>query len=162
MNSNDKKLFGGAGGGPAHNDIRAVDGKFERNAQDILLLATPGPDDECRIGVVAGGGGSSGYVKVMGERMVQIRTGGWDDRTTHIPDEIGLSGITVFAPDAAMIQIQRGNFDEPDSQSIQMMPDGSINIDAGTSGLLTLSAGPSYIAISPTGITISAAIVKIN
>ncbi len=139
-----------------HDDIKEVDGKFERDAHEITLFSKPGKDGTSGIALLAGGGGT-GRIVVQADTSTIIRTGG-----THIPEAVGRSGVTVFAPDAAILQLQRGNFDDPNSQRVQMKPDGTIIVDAGQSGGILLSAGDSFISITPTAITIKAALVKIN
>lgn len=163
----DGRSTGGSGGGPTapartHDDTRYIDGPFTRVANKIGLLAVPDAHetrDSCSAQLLARG--SDGWVKVNGEHCVVIRTGGiYEDL---VPDSIGLCGITLFAPDAAQILIQRGNFLEPTSQTIEMKSDGTINVNAGETGTINLTAGGnSSIQIAPDGITIKGPLVRIN
>jgi hypothetical protein len=139
-----------------HDDIREVNGKFERDAHKITLFSRPGKDGTSGIALLAAGEGT-GRIVVQADNSTIVRTGG-----TPIPESVGHSGVTVYAPDAAILQLQRGNFDDPGSQRVQMRPDGTIVVDAGQSGAILLSAGDSFISITPTAITIKAALVKIN
>jgi len=166
MDSEKQKPGGGSGGGAPvdHNDMRFVDGVFERVAPKIVLLTGPSNvSDKSFLTLIAAG--ETGFAKLQGSQTVIVRSGNIEDPTGHIPSEVGLAGVTLYAPDAAMIYIQRGNFGEADSQCIKLDSDGTIYVDAGVSGTINLSAGPdgtSYIQISPTGITIKGPLVQIN
>lgn len=166
MQSNEMKPGGGSGGGGPvdHNDMRFIDGVFQRVAPKMIFLSGPSAKmDASKIIMVAAGDG--GCVKVQGSQSVNIRCGDVQDPGGAIPLSVGITGVTLYAPDAAMIQIQRGNFGEPDSQFIKLYPDGEIEINAGIDGSVTLSAGPedtSYISITPTGIVIKGPLVQIN
>jgi hypothetical protein len=169
MDSDEKRICGGAGGGPVapHDDQRFVNGSFERAAHHILMLTTPGEDRSSLVSVVAAGDGAR--VKVHAEKTVVVRTGDAAG-SNPIPDDVGLSGVTVYAPGAAILQLQRGDFDQPECQTIKLDSDGSIFVNAGVSGNIYLGAGPvtadgqasSFIYISPTGITIKGPLIQIN
>jgi hypothetical protein len=166
MNSDEKNVSGGSGGGGPvdHNDMRFVDGVFERVAPKITLISGPSNKiDASFINVIAAGEG--GRVMVQGSESVNIRSGDVQDPGGSIPMSVGITGVTLYAPDAAMIQIQRGVFGEPDTQFIKLYPSGKIEVNAGIDGTVTLSAGPegtSYIQITPTGVVIKGPLVQIN
>jgi hypothetical protein len=159
MNSHNTKRGGGSGGvtkpakSDGHDDKKLVNGTFERKAHSVELLTTPTEAHASRVRIVAAG--DEGYIKVQGNKEVIVRTGAEGDAT--IPMEVGLSGVTLFAPDSALLQLQRGNFEDSGSQSIRMTA-GRIVIDAGDTGVIVLQAGPdgnkSSISIKPTGIEI--------
>ena len=159
MNSGKAKHGGGSGGitkpgrSDAHDDKKLINGTFERKAHAVELLATPTEGHPGAVRLIAAG--DDGYIKLQGNKEVIVRTGAEGDAS--IPMEVGLSGVTVFAPDSALLQLQRGNFADSGSQSIRMTA-GRIVMDAGDTGVIILQAGPdgnrSSIVIKPTGIEI--------
>jgi hypothetical protein len=79
-------------------------------------------------------------------------------------DVLDEPGITLFAFDktSMRIRLQLGRFDSPDPRSITI-DNENIWIDAGISGNIILSAGPSSsITITPTAVTIKGPVVNIN
>jgi hypothetical protein len=158
MDSDEKKLGGGAGGGNGgHDDYRDVNGNFERVANTIHLWTHP-EDPSGNIVVFAGG--STGRLSLMGAKRISVRT------KPPSPDDAGVMpkdqpGVLIFAhDDGDQILIQRGE-DTGSSQFIDFEA-GMIHIHAGDSGQLLLSAGNSSILISPAGITMKGTLIQIN
>ena len=160
MDSDEKKLGGGAGGGEdAHQDIRQVDGTFFREAHDISLVTDP-RSSYATIAICATG--ASAAVHIMGEARAVVRTRGKEFPDSALPaDLLSHNGVCIFAPDDSdHIIIRRGASDG--DQTIEFKPDGGIVVDAGMSGYIMLEAGESKISITPEFIKITAPLVKIN
>jgi len=180
MDSDEKKIGAGSGGGPAaHNDVRFVDGSFARTADQVTLFAFPGKTDATENSLELKAGGQNGLVGVYGTAQVIIRTGrqsvdsGWEPPTpdeSQIPEELSTgTGIVLYAPGQDPIRIRRGSHEEV--QEIGLDQEGNIYLSPGLHGNLYLNAhlgsiyltsGDSTIAIEPTGITIKGTLVKIN
>jgi hypothetical protein len=159
MDSDEKKLGGGAGGGPTdHADFRDVNGDFERQANRIILWTHP---DDASGNVSIAAQGSLGRLVLMGHNQVSVGT-----KPGEFKDDPSLMsktqpGVVIYAPDDGdQILIQRGE-DVGSSQFIQFAKD-FIHIQAGEGGQLLLSAGNSYIKISPAGITMKGTLIQIN
>jgi hypothetical protein len=156
MDSDEKKLGGGAGGGNGgHEDYRDVKGNFERVA-DTMHLWTHFEDNSGNIVVHAGG--TTGKLSLMGLNRVTVRT------KPSLEDGLmgnEQPGVSIYAPDDGdEIVIQRGQ-DVGSSQLIDFEA-GMIHIHAGDSGQLLLSAGNSYIKITPAGIEMKGTLIQIN
>jgi hypothetical protein len=165
MNSDEKRPPSGGSGGGNHIDKRIIDGEWIRNANYIQLASHPPHDGQGTVALFATGPDS--VMLLRSQKSVAIMTGAVADKDSADISNIGWSGVTLHAPGAQVIQLYRGDLNEPDSQRILMKADGEIIIDAGETGSITLQAGPgvtgsSYIKITPTGITIKGTLVQIN
>jgi len=156
MDSDEKRLGGGAGGGNGgHDDYRDVNGLFERVANKIFLWTHP---EDPSGNIVVHAGGTAGRLALMGLNRVTVRTKpGLDDGLMGNEQP----GVSIYAPDDGdEIVIQRGQ-DVGSSQLIHFEA-GMIHIHAGDSGQLLLSAGNSYIKITPAGIEMKGTLIQIN
>jgi hypothetical protein len=165
MDSDEKKLGGGAGGGDKdHADFRDVHGLYEREADHIRLFTHEDSPDGS-LGVVARG--ATGRVGVVGYNQVNIASDPEAENFGAIshgqyPSPFTGYGILIWAcGDNDKILIQRAAMSAPMNQSIALLPT-EIVVDAGSFGTITLKAGNSYITIEPNGITIKGATVQIN
>ena len=157
MDSDEKKLGGGSGGGP-HDDIRNVDGTWKRKAtQNIGLYASGASDDSKNIIRISAGnrGCSNGLVLVDSGTDVVVATG---DVSVHAEN---FDGVTVLVDDTQQILLTRGYPPTQESQYV-ILDENGITVNAGDTGTLTLAVGGNYIEISPTGVTIKGTLVQIN
>jgi hypothetical protein len=161
MDSDEKKLGGGAGGdGDDHNDYRLVDGSLFREAGNIFLTTHP-DDSGDKSGVIKlFATGNKSDVEMMGEHRAIVRTGLSDLADDPLPDELQVSGVVIYAPGGQEIFLTRGE-PGPTCQFIELTA-GAIQIDGGDTGTVILRAGSSSIIITPQMITIKAPLVKIN
>jgi hypothetical protein len=161
-----EKLGGGSGGTsePPGSDVKTLDGVFSRDAMAISLMTYPRGGPVSCIDFMALGDG--GNLRTRASQKVVVRTGDMVDYAEEAtaPEGTEFVGVAIYAPGDGTIQLQRGKFGDPDSQSVRMSH-GAITIDAGVSGVICLKAGPagsSSIEIRASGITIKGPLLRLN
>lgn len=157
MDSDEKKLGGGAGGGP-HDDVRIVDGTFVRKVTQHIALFAMGADDgdTNNIRISAGNRGySNGLLLMDAGANVVVATGDVQANSETF------NGVAILVDDTQQILLTRGFPPTPESQYI-ILDENGITINAGDAATLTLAVGSNYIELSPTGVTIKGTLVQIN
>jgi hypothetical protein len=172
MDSDEKKMGAGSGGGPTarkdidpHGDIRFVDGTFGRQADKITLLVCSDKIENTSLGL--GCAGEAAVIQLTAERMVLIEARQPGDPTDAFgadDDRRELYEIIVSATKGRGILIQRGDpKDVASYSSIQMDSHGNVAINAGALRSLCLSVGQTtYINMTDEDITIAAETVNIQ
>ena len=169
MNSDEKKIGAGWGGGPTdneqvrHDDVRTVHGDFGRTADCVQFLVHPRDGSASFQYIKLGAAGDNGLIQLTSQATVLVETRQPGDPTGEIDDDLwNQYEIMVSATKGHGILIQRGLPDDPNRQTI-IMQDGSIFINAGATGNLNLSAGSSsLIQVTPSHIRIHAETVDIT
>jgi hypothetical protein len=173
MDSDEKNLGAGAGGGTgmddSGNNLQSASATYQIGGNQVVLVsrasmppAKPGPS---KITILAGGAlptlSDDGTVDIRGAKGVRITAG--PPPLPEISPPVAADttdGVEIMVGETQYVTIYRGV--SVLNQKIEMFPNG-ILIDAGISGMLTLKAGASQIVINAEGITIQGLpLVQIN
>ena len=178
MNLENNITGGGSGGDTGMTDkgnqVKSAKHTYQIGGNQVVLvsrkpLPEPGgsPPDPSRIILLAGGSVAGGFID---EGTVDIR-GCKGVRVTSGPVAIPMispetssestDGVDIIVSGTQKVRVQRG-LTFPDIQTIEMNS-GSIVIDAGLNGSLSLRAGMSMISIDLSGVTINGVpLVQVN